>query len=370
MRQHELAAERIIHMFCTGCGTQFGNLARFCVRCGAPKPEAAPLKNASTGKSFFSRLGGLLVRSSPTEPDGIVSSPVTSTTQQVNTWMVDPSTYGISNDQPFAQALLTYERAFRAYYHQSARCQYEKVLAWAAFNVFVSVKNGLLQRWHETGELDHRLYAIAQKQPIDKYRKLAEQDGANGPDDARKLEALATEWDRASDAFSHALDVRLLRIDGDIAAVRAEYALAEKAIAMRRELARNEMQRRNDLYTRLEDSIERRRVLAREEAYAQRNTEAERIGIENGEIQAITDALETLASGHGKATDTAEHVWWIEVRAVSKGAEVEVRKAARKAASNALKAERAATARASRAAPSDQSSLNTGRAETSVLVTG
>lgn len=332
-------------MFCMRCGAAFGDTARFCTGCGAPKPDAAPLSQMTAGNAFFSRLGTLFSRSSSTVPRQPDARPGPFATEQRATG-IDPSIYGMGNDEAFTLAFLAYERAFRAYNRQYVRCTCGKTLAWAAFNLYVTVKNGLLQRWHETGETDHRLHTIAQQQPIERYRRLADQDGECGPDDARKLDALAKEWERATEAFAVALDVRLLRIDGDIAAVRAELALAERAFERRHELARSEMLRRNELSMRLEDSIERRRVLAREEGYAQRSTEAERTRIENVEIRAITDELESLAPGYGKATDTAEHLWLTEVRAVARGAEVKARKADRKAASDALKAERDAAARA------------------------
>ena len=345
-------------MFCIRCGAAFGDTARFCTGCGAPKPDEAPLSQATAGNSFSSRLGTLFSRSSSTVPRQPDARPGTSATVQRATG-IDPSIYGTGNDEAFTRAFLAYERAFRAYCQQHVRCEYEKTLAWAAFNVYVSVKNGLLQRWHETGETDHSLYTIAQQQPIDRHRQLADQDGAKGPDDARKRDVLAKEWDRAREAFAVALDVRLLRINGDIAGVRAELALAERAIELRRELARIEMQRRNDLFIKSGDSIERRRVLAREEGYAQRSTEAERTRIESVDIRAITVELESLASGYGKATDTAEHLWWAEVRAVARGAEVKARKADRKAASDALKAERVAEPKARRDARSNLPSPDT-----------
>ena len=332
--------------FCSKCGAAFGDRARFCAGCGAPRMAAAPPDQVSAGTPLLSRLGTLSARGTSPVSGQPAARPVPSATEQPVTGTVDPSILGIGNDEAFALAFLAYERAHRAYRQQYVRCESGKTLAWAAFNLYVTVKNGLLQRWHETGETDHRLYTSAQQQPIERYRRLADQDGECGPDDARKLDALAKEWERATEAFAVALDVRVLRIDGDIAAVRAELALAERAFERRHELARSEMLRRNELSMRLGDSIERRRVLAREEGYAQRSTEAERTRIENVEIRAITDELESLAPGYGKATDTAEHLWLTEVRAVARGAEVKARKADRKAASEARKAERDAEARA------------------------
>ena len=138
-------------MFCMRCAVAFGDTARFCTGCGAPKPDEAPLSQATAGNSFFSRLGTLFSRSSSTVPRQPDARPGPSATEQRATG-IGPSIYGIGNDEAFTLAFLAYERAFRTYCQQHVRCEYEKTLAWAAFNVFVSVKNGLLQRWHDTGE--------------------------------------------------------------------------------------------------------------------------------------------------------------------------------------------------------------------------
>ena len=310
-------------MFCVSCGNRLDAEANFCGKCGRPRLETVEAPKRSLLGVLRDTIIGQPTDLAPKRGEPPIAE--WNPSSEVSTSPAMPVL--LPTDPTVADAFLAYERAFHSYKAMAANHRNLGLAAWCTANTHITIKNGLLSRWHENG--DGRLFTQAQRQPVQKYLDIARDRGVTVSDE-REIEQLERSLEHAGVILRAAIEAQLVAMNGDVDRVRAEMTRATEAFSTRLERVREETAHRNRMNTELNELFIKRQDIGLEEALGVRGADRVALSIEQ-RVNDLFQRLVTLASGDGKGYDTPEYIWVTSVRPFAKKAERSAAAAARRA---------------------------------------